>query len=87
MPESTGFRQALEAFLASDDFTSVVQDNRGQIPVVPRVVALHRDGRYTVYSRRDDAESGEDTLILEIPPHGDDAAIQDAMRRALTAGA
>jgi len=87
MPESTGFRQSLEAFVASEDFSSVVRDDRGQVPVVPRVVALHRDGRYTVYSRRDEAETAEGTLVLEIPPYGDDAAIRDAIRRALPAGA
>jgi hypothetical protein len=83
MPESTDFRKTLEAFLASDAFSTVVHDDMGQLPVVPRVVALHRDGRYTVYSRRDEAEAAPDALVLEIPPHGDIAAVRDALRRSL----
>ncbi len=85
MTGSGGFRQALDAFLASDEFEIIVRDDRSQLPVVPRALALHRDGAFTVYSRRDEAEASLDTLVLEIPLVGDEAKIREALLRGLPA--
>jgi hypothetical protein len=83
MDERSGFQGALHTFLASGEFEDVVQDDRAQLPVVPRVVELHRDGTFTVYSRREDATSSPDTVILEIPPRGTAEEVRARLHREL----
>jgi hypothetical protein len=73
------FRSALDAFLASQAFEEVVRDNLGQVPFVQRVVELHRDGRFTIYSQYADAVAAPDTLILGIPL-GEPDAVRKALR-------
>jgi len=80
MVATDDFEQALEAFLASSEFANVVYDDLGQLPIVPRVVELHRDGTFTVYSRREDARAS-DTLVAEIP-FGTPDQVRESMRRA-----
>jgi hypothetical protein len=72
----------LEKFLASQDFENVVRDDLAQLPVVQRVVELHRTGTYTVYSRHRDVSGMPDALVLEIPL-GDPEQVREALRRAL----
>jgi hypothetical protein len=75
-----GFEQALEAFLASSEFANVVYDDLAQLPVVPREVELHRDGTFTVFSRREDARAS-DAVVVEIP-FGTPDQVRERMRRA-----
>ncbi|HVC80652.1 MAG TPA: hypothetical protein VNL35_09175 [Chloroflexota bacterium] len=77
MPNSD-FRGALDAFLASSDFEDVVQDDLAELPFIQRVVELHRDGHFTVFSQRGDAITSADTLVLGIP-----LGTKDAVRSAL----
>jgi hypothetical protein len=74
------FERALEAFLASSEFANVVYDDLAQLPVVPRVVELYRDGTFTVYSRREDARA-PDAVVVEIP-FGTPDQVRERMRRA-----
>jgi hypothetical protein len=82
MMEKRDFHQALERFLASQDFENVVRDDLAQLPVVQHVVELHRSGAYTVYSRRKDVLPMPDTLVLDIPL-GKPEQVAEALRRAL----
>ncbi|MDB5077396.1 MAG: hypothetical protein JWO42_3575 [Chloroflexi bacterium] len=82
MVEKRDFQHALDAFLASEDFENVVNDDVAQLPVVQHVVELRRTGTYTVYSRREDALRSPDVLVLEIPLGSPDH-VRDALRRAL----
>jgi hypothetical protein len=83
MTTNTDFLLALEAFLNSQEFEDVVHDDRAQLPVVPRVVELHRNGTYTVYSKREDAVFTPDTVVVEIPPLGTPDEVRARMRRAM----
>jgi len=51
MTTSIDFQDALEAFLASATFGTVVHDDLAQRPSTPRVITLTQDGSFTVYSR------------------------------------
>jgi len=66
------FRGALDAFLASEQFEEVVRDDLSELPFIQRVVELHRDGRFTVFSQRADAASSANTLVLGIPLGSED---------------
>ena len=83
MCEHSGFLGALDTFLLSDTFRDVVYDDRAQLPVVAHVVELHRDGTYTVYSRREDALPSPDTVILEIPAYGTPDQVRARLHREL----
>ncbi len=80
----SGFKRALDTFLASEEFEDVVHDDLAQLPVVPRVVELHRDGTFTVYSRSADALHSPDTVVLEIPPIGNPDQVREHLRRAFS---
>jgi hypothetical protein len=67
MMEPSPYSQALSAFLASDTFLTIVRDDLGQEPAQPRVLALLPDGKYTVYSGRQDAPHTHDVVLLDIP--------------------
>ncbi|HXT35068.1 MAG TPA: hypothetical protein VN837_05785 [Chloroflexota bacterium] len=82
MPTSD-FRAALDAFLASSDFEDVVRDNLSELPFIQRVVELHRDGRFTVFSQRGDALTSADSLVLGIPL-GTKEAVRSTLERELT---
>jgi len=70
---NSDFRAALDAFLASNNFEDVVQDDLAELPFIQRVVELYRDGRFTVFSQRGDAVTSDDTLVLGIPLGAKDA--------------
>ncbi|HEY8286714.1 MAG TPA: hypothetical protein VIJ28_20175 [Chloroflexota bacterium] len=77
---NSDFRGALDAFLASNAFEEVVQDDLSELPFIQRVVELHRDGRFTVYSQRGDAAVSPDTLVLGIP-QGSTDMVRAALER------
>jgi len=77
------FQRALEGFLASDTFVNIVRDDTAEIPFVQRVVELHRDGTFTVYSKRHDAPASGANVILDIPSHGTMAEVANALRAEL----
>jgi hypothetical protein len=83
MHKRSGFLGALDNFLASGEFEHVVRDDLAELPVVTHVVELHRDGTFTVYSRREDATPGPDTVILEIPPRGTPEQVRAQLHREL----
>jgi len=85
MKETGDYRHALEAFLASSTFGVVVHDNLAQRPLVPRVVALARDGSFSVFSSRADGSAAPDSLVLDIPSGSGPlvgAALRQRMRQS-----
>ena len=77
------FQQALEGFLASHTFANVVRDDTAEDPFTHRVVELHPDGTFTVYSQRRDAVASDDNVILDIPSHGTMEEVANALRGEL----
>jgi hypothetical protein len=84
MDERSDFLGSLDRFLASGAFVDVVSDDRAQLPVTQHVVELHRDGSFTIYSRREDALHTPDTIILDIPPNGSPDEVRELLRRELS---
>lgn len=83
MADIAVFQQALEGFLASHTFANIVRDDRAEDPFTHRVVELHRDGTFTVYSQRRDALASDDNVILDIPPHGSIEEVANTLRAEL----
>lgn len=81
MNASNPFLGALETFLASEAFENVVYDHLARFTIIPPVVELHRNGAFTVYSRREDATFSPDTVVVEIP-FGEIAEVRERLRRA-----
>lgn len=80
--EQSPYGRALSAFLASDTFLTIVRDDQSQAPAVTRVLALLPDGKYTVYSGRQDAPRDPDVLLLDVPS-GTPEAVERALRAEL----
>ena len=82
MLQGIGFQDALEGFLRSETFETIVRAGLAQLPDVPHVVALYRDGPFTVYSTRAEVHAAPDMLLMTIPG-GDEHSVRAEMRQLL----
>ena len=80
--QGTEFHDALEDFLRSETFETIVQAGLAQLPPVPHVVALYRAGPFTVYSSRVEVHAAPDMLLMTIPS-GNEHIVRAEMRQLL----
>jgi len=83
MLQGIEFQDALEGFLRSETFETIVQAGLAQLPPVPHVVALYRAGPFTVYSSRVEVHAAPDMLLMTIPS-GNEHIVRAEMRQLLT---